>query len=152
MSEENVEIVREVLRHWRGGRWAWAQAAHAKPCEVVFSTSWFPDWFPEADAFGFGREALASWIAWTERFKEFRADVDEIVDAGEQVVLLISLWGRGRASPASDGASLPWLPGASRWVLDAEVGAIVTVQGWKVVRWELTDRGRALEAAGLRDA
>jgi ketosteroid isomerase-like protein len=132
MSEENVEAVRQLFEHWERGNWGGGRELVDDSCEVVFSTAWFPD----AGVYGVGREAMRAWIAFTEAFEEFATGVDQIVEAGEHVVALAWLRGRGRASGAD---------------VDAKVGAVFTLRGGKIVRYELTDRLEALEAAGLRE-
>jgi uncharacterized protein len=132
MSQENVEIVRELFEHWERGDWGGGRELFDDNCEVVFSTSWFPD----AGAYGVGREALRAWIAFTDAFEEFRVVVEQIVEAGEHVVALVWNRGRGRVSGAD---------------VDAKVGAVFTLRDGKIVRYELTDRREALEAAGLSE-
>jgi ketosteroid isomerase-like protein len=132
MSEENVEIVRRLFEPWERGDWGGGRELFDDSCEVVFSTAWFPD----AGAYGVGREALRAWIAFTDAFEEFSVEVDQIVEAGEQVIALTRIRGRGRASGAD---------------VDAEVGTVFTLRDGKIVRYELTDRRDALEAAGLQE-
>jgi ketosteroid isomerase-like protein len=99
---------------------------------VAFSTAWVPD----PDTYGIGPEALQAWIRFLDSFEEFTIGVDRIVDAGESVVALSWIRARGRASGAD---------------VDAKVGCIFTVRDGKIVRYELTDRHEALEAAGLSE-
>ncbi len=132
MSQQNVEVVRRLFQLWEQGEWASGREFYDDGCEVVFSTSWFPD----AGIYGVGREALGAWMAFIDAFEEFAVGLDQVVDAGERVVALVRLRARGRASGAA---------------VDAKVGAVFTLRDRKVVRWELTDRHEALEAAGLRE-
>jgi ketosteroid isomerase-like protein len=132
MSQENVEIVRQLFKHWERGDWGEGRELFDDSCEVVFSTSASPD----AGAYSVGREALRAWIDFTEAFEEFATEVNQIVEAGEHVVALAWIRGRGRASGAD---------------VDAKFGAVFTLRDGKVVRCELTDRREALEAAGLRE-
>jgi ketosteroid isomerase-like protein len=130
MSEENVEVVRQVLEHWERHEWAGGRELYDDHCEVVFST----DWLPDPGAYVIGREALGAWISFLDSFEELTIGVDRIVDAGKSVVALSWIRARGRASGAA---------------VDAKVGCIFTVRDGKVVRYELTDRHEALEATGL---
>jgi ketosteroid isomerase-like protein len=131
MSEEKVEVVRQVLEHWERHEWA-AGELFDERCEAVFSTAWVPD----PGKYHVGREALQAWITFLDSFEEFTLGVDQIVDAEESVVVLSWIRARGRASGAD---------------VDAKVGCIFTVRDGKVVRYELNDRHEALEAAGLSE-
>jgi len=132
MSQENVEVVRQVFEHWERGDWRWGSQFSDDGCEAVFSTAWFPD----AGAYQTGREALRAWLGFMDSFETFAIRVDQIIDAGEHVVVLAQIQGRGRASGAD---------------VDAKVGAIFTLRDAKVVRYVLTDSRDALEAVGPRE-
>jgi ketosteroid isomerase-like protein len=132
MLQENVEIVRQLLAHWKRNDWRGGRELVDDDCEVVFSTSWFPD----AGAYRVGREALRAWTNFNEAWKEIEVSVERVVDVGEHVIALVRLRGRGLASGVS---------------VDAQVGAIFAVRDTKIVRYELTDRQDALEAAGLSE-
>jgi ketosteroid isomerase-like protein len=132
MSQENVEIARELLKLWERGDHGGGRELYDDSCEIVFSTSWFPD----PGAYRVGAEALGAWATFTDAFEQFESGVDQIVEAGEQVVALTHVRGRGRASGAAVGA---------------ETAIVFTFRGGKVARVELTDRAEALEAAGLRE-
>jgi ketosteroid isomerase-like protein len=97
-----------------------------------FSTSRFPD----AGAYGVGREALRAWMNFIEAFETFATEVEQSIDAGDRVVVLSLIRGRGRISGAD---------------VDAKVGVVLTFRDEKIVRYELTDRRQALKAAGLRE-
>jgi ketosteroid isomerase-like protein len=130
MSQENVEVVHHVFEHWERGDWGWGRESFDDSCEVVLSTSWFPD----AGTYRVGREALGAWLGFTDSFETFATRVDRIIDAGEHVVVLTRIRARGRASGAD---------------VDAKVGAIFTLRDAKIVRYVLTDSREALEAVGL---
>jgi len=132
MSQENVEIVRQLFDIWGRGDWAGGRELFDDSCEVVFSASAFPD----ADAYGVGREALRAWFDFAEAFEEFAFEVNKIVDAGERVVVFSSIRGRGRASGVE---------------VDAKVGNVFTLRDGKVIRYAMTNRREALEAAGLSE-
>ncbi|MGE5746427.1 MAG: hypothetical protein ACM33U_04125 [Solirubrobacterales bacterium] len=76
MSEENVEVVRQLWKHWELGDWRGGRDLTVDGCEFVFSTSWFPD----AGVYSAGPEAVDAWIAFTEAFEEFATGVDQIID------------------------------------------------------------------------
>jgi ketosteroid isomerase-like protein len=132
MSQENVKVVRQVLEHWERGDWAWGRGVFDDGCEAVFSTSWFPD----AGVYRVGRDALGAWLGFRESFEAFAIGVDQIIDAGERIVVLVHIQGRGRASGAD---------------VDAKVGGIFTVRDAKILRYVLTDDQEALEAVGLSE-
>jgi hypothetical protein len=102
MSEENVEIVRQILGHWERHEWAGGRELYDDHCEVVFSTAWLPD----PDTYVIGDEALGAWISFLDSFEEFTVGVDRIVDAGESVVVLSWIRARGRASGADVNAKV----------------------------------------------
>jgi ketosteroid isomerase-like protein len=132
MSQENVEIVRRLVESWERGDWGAGSELFDDSCEVVFSTSAFLD----TGEYHVGREALGAWMNFTAAFENVVTDVDQIVEAGDRVVVLARVRGRGRASGAD---------------VDAKVGAVFRLRGGKIIRYELTDRREALEAAGLRE-
>ena len=83
-----------------------------------------------------GLEGLRkNWLDWLEPWATYRTAIDELIDAGDRVVLMLRDHGR-------------------REDMDAEVeiigASIATIRDGKLARWEdYTDRAVALEAAGL---
>jgi len=132
MSQENVDIVLRLFEHWQQGDWRWGRDVFDERCEVVFSASWFPD----AGEYRIGSEALRAWAAFTDAFETVETRLDQIVDAGDQVVLVSRTRARGRVSGAD---------------VDALTAAIFTLREKKIVRYVLTDARDALEAVGLRE-
>jgi uncharacterized protein len=58
------------------------------------------DVFPEKGPFH-GREGiLRFWQSWAETFSEFRAEIEEIVDVGDHIVVVMHVSGRGHGSDA----------------------------------------------------
>jgi len=79
---------------------------------------------------------VEAWRDWTNAFESFRVEVEEMIEAGEQVVSLVTMTGKIEASVAEVKA-----PGAAVW----------TVAGGRVSRVEFhLDRDAALHAAGLK--
>ena len=73
------------------------------------------------------------WGTWDE----YRLDVQELVDAGESVVLVLHEQGRGK------GSGVPF---------EREFAQVWTFHRGKVIRWEVfPDKVAALEAAGLSE-
>jgi ketosteroid isomerase-like protein len=132
MSQENVEVVRRLIEHWEQGDWRWGRDVFDDECEAVFSASWFP----EADRYRVGRDALRAWTGFTDAFESFEIGLNRIIDGGDQVVALTRIRGRGRASGAD---------------VDALTGGIFSLRGGKIVRYVLTDAAEALEAVGLSE-
>jgi ketosteroid isomerase-like protein len=74
---------------------------------------------------------------WFETFAELRAEIEEIVDAGEQVVVALHVIGKMEGSQAE---------------IDMRLGIVCTVRNGLIVRGrEYATREAALEAAGLRE-
>src|SRR5688572_33256918 len=76
MSQENVEVVRRLIEHWEQGDWRWGMDIFDDQCEAVFSGSWFPD----ADRYRVGAEALRAWTGFTDAFETFEVRLNRIID------------------------------------------------------------------------
>jgi ketosteroid isomerase-like protein len=130
MSEENVEIVRGIYKRWQQGDYS--RADWADP-DIEFVTE-IPDRGPSRGLEAMGR----SWRDFLRAWQDFRAVAEEIIEAGDEVLVLHEFRGRGRES----GLPIKGMRGA----------ALFTFEGPRVVRLALfTDRDVALEAAGLRE-
>jgi ketosteroid isomerase-like protein len=130
MSQENVEVVRMLFEQWREGDYYatdWADPG----IEFVMTTP--------GGGTSRGLEAMQeSWRDFLRAWQEFRGVPKEIIDAGDQVLVLNEFGGRGRES----GVPIRGMRGA----------ALFTFEGARVVRLVLfTDWDEALEAAGLRE-
>jgi ketosteroid isomerase-like protein len=134
MPEENVEIVRRAYSAFNAGDVA-ALFAIFEP-DIEFSVS---DVFLDKARIYHGQRA------WQEEFmkdlmdvfEEFRAEPEEIIDAGDQVVAVVQAGGPGRRSGA---------------VARTRVAHLMVVQEGRIVRFaEYRDVGEALEAAGLSE-
>ena len=134
MSQENVEIVREA---WE----AFLEGDRQRSAQVVD---------PEVEFHGtvgglqegqiahgqsqidqrFEAEDLEAW-------EERRLEAEEFIDAGDNVVVLLHEYRRGRRSGVE---------------LETKTAVVVAVSGGRVVRMQgYMDRGAALEAAGVRE-
>jgi ketosteroid isomerase-like protein len=71
---------------------------------------------------------------FTDSLETFAIRVDQIIDAGEHVVVLARIQGRGRASGVD---------------VDAKVGGIFTLRDTKILRYVLTDDREAIEAVNV---
>jgi ketosteroid isomerase-like protein len=85
-----------------------------------------------------GHEGLRSFFReWHEAWENIEYDYDELIDAGEEVISVVTRRGRGRASGAE---------------VELAVALVWALREGKVVRvaWFRT-RAEAIEAAGLRE-
>jgi len=130
MSQENVEIVRRVYEGWSLGDFS--QTELFDP-EIEFEMI---DWPHPAKSRGI--EAMAAtWLATLAAWEDFRAAPDEVIDHGDNVLVLNSISGRGRGSGAD---------------VSALTATVWTVEGGRVVRLALYwDTVRAREAVEGRD-
>jgi ketosteroid isomerase-like protein len=136
MSQENVEVVRQVYeavaRHDREA----VLALYAADVVWDFSRS------PIGEAMGRktyrGHAGLRDWWRnWGDAWESYEDGYEELIDAGDHVVSLVTSRGRGRVS----GAEVEWM----------QYG-VWTLRAGKVARVEwLTTRDEALEAAGLSE-
>ena len=128
MSQENVEVVRASM-----------QAADRGDAETALS------YYSETVVFHplvagpyHGRTGVAEqMLTWMEEFDDFWFTSEDFIDAGDRVVLLWRQGGVGKASGIrveNEGAT----------VFSLEEGLINHAQVY-------TDRGKALEAAGLQE-
>ena len=129
MSQENVEIVREIHERWKLGDFSSVSWAHP---EIEFSNPAALD-----EEVHQGIEAMArEWARWLRGFEDFRSEALEFFEAGDEVVTINRFSGRGRGS----GVPIREIPGAARFVL----------RDGKVVQLAIyTDPERAFEDAGI---
>jgi len=134
MSQENVKIVREAFEAFLGGD-------HEKTAQLVD---------PEVEFHGtvgglhegqiaHGQSEIDETFevedmeAWEER----RLEAEDFIDAGDNVVVLLHEYRRGRGSGVE---------------LETNTGVVVAVSGGRVVRIQgYMDRDAALKAAGLSE-
>jgi ketosteroid isomerase-like protein len=130
MSEENVEIVRKAIAYEYYGVGDRAEA------EAIFDPQVVLNPIDEESSSGF--DAMrADYERWASAFEEFRVTFEEIIDAGDQVVVVAYHHGRGRTSGVN---------------VDTRFYEVYTLREGKVWRVdEYTERDEALEAAGLSE-
>jgi uncharacterized protein len=130
MSQENVEIVRRAFAYEIDGVGDRAEAEAIFHPDVVM-TSVF-----EAPFHGW--HAMRDDIErWASVWENLTVTIEEIIDAGEQVVLVAHHRGRGRGSGVE---------------VDTRFYEVYTLRDGKVVRVdEFSERGNALQAAGLSE-
>jgi ketosteroid isomerase-like protein len=132
MSQENVEIVRKSLEA-------------LNPDLDAAAGFWDPeiDWraiegAPDDVGVFTGHAAMRDYYEqWFETFPELRAEIEDIVDAGEQVVVALHVIGKMEGSEAE---------------IDMRLGIVCTVRNRLIVRGrEYTTLEEALETAGLSE-
>jgi ketosteroid isomerase-like protein len=132
MSEESVEIVRRDVAARSARDWA------------VLEEIWHPDIELElvagAGTFRGLGEIRPFFETLSDLYSEYRVEADEIIDAGDRVVTVERVGGRGLKG--SDAAT---------WVEDRVVRLIEFKEGrlWRIK--EYRNREQALEAAEVRE-
>ena len=77
------------------------------------------------------------WLVWLEPWENYRTEIEELIDAGDQTVVLVRNYGRHKGSDAE---------------VSLRAAAVWTVRDGKIARADFyTDRAEALEAAGLME-
>ena len=137
MSEENVEIVREAFDQ-KARRDKRVLEVYDPNVEMDFSESPFADFMTTSGRRRGIGEVQRAFRDWYDAFENVETDVDELIDAGDHVIVVFTYRSTGRAS----GAEVAWKRMAGLW----------TFRNGKVVRvaW-LRTREQALEAAGLSE-
>jgi ketosteroid isomerase-like protein len=133
MSQENVEVVRAYFEAWeRGGVDAVAEF-------------WDPqiDWRSAEGALDDvgvmqGVEAMRAYVQdWLDDFDDLRFELEELIDAGEQVVSVQRITGRAKASGVAT---------------ELRYAVVNTIRDGKLVRGrEYWTRAEALTAVGLSE-
>jgi ketosteroid isomerase-like protein len=132
MSEENVGTVRQLFAFWERGEWQASAELFDPDFEAVFSATAFPD----PGTYRGARATLDAWRRWLEAWEEFSLELEQTIGAGERVVALNRLRGRGKASGIA---------------VDSEVGCIFDCTDGRITRMVFCDRHEALEATALLD-
>ena len=132
MSQENVEIVRLVYK-------AVSRRDTAAVLDLYDSAI---EWRPWQDLTGRGvyrghEDLKAFYRAWHEAWGDYEENYDELIDAGDHVVVVATGRGRGQAS----GVEVAWTQYGMWTIRDGKVTRVV----WFPTREE------ALQAAGLRE-
>jgi ketosteroid isomerase-like protein len=130
MSEENLEIVRRAFAYEIHGVGDRAVAEEVFHSDVVMN--------PMDEGPFHGREAMRDNIErWASAFDGLTVTVEEIIDAGDRVLLVAHHQGRGRKSGVE---------------VDTRFYEVYTLHEGKISRVdEFNERAEALEAAGLSE-
>ena len=134
MPQENVEVVRELLE-------AFERRDHERAFEF-YDQDIVWEHHDDNDLGGVyhGHEGVRSyWREWLSAWSDLRFEVQEVREAGDEVVALIHnqrQWGR------HSGIEVAW----------PDYGLVFTIRDGKVVRWRFYPEQRmALEAVGLSE-
>jgi ketosteroid isomerase-like protein len=136
MSRENVEVVRRVYDAVARGDTAAVLALYDREVEVDTSQTPLPRLIGGG---GFrGHEGLRGFFRErNEAWENIEDHCEELIDAGENVISVVTSRGRGRTSGIE---------------VETNVAGVWTIRAGKVIRvvW-LSTRKEALEAVGLRE-
>lgn len=141
MSREKVDLVRAMYEAWLAeGRAIFDDAATSGRYHPDFELRPDPnaDWVGVDDTYR-GPDGLTQYMTVVyEAFEDYRPEVEDILDAGDQVVTLAIEHGRGRDSGAE--------------VQAARTAHVWTIREGQAVRLDLyLDRSAALAAVGLAE-
>jgi ketosteroid isomerase-like protein len=125
VRNENVEVVRDMLEDYVRGDYEAALPAFAQEVEVITSLERFHG------PAGVVEEAKR----WEEMWSDYNFEVQELVDAGDKVVLLYRQVGKAKESGVE---------------VEERAGWVYTLREGKITRVEMfQDRETALRAAGV---
>jgi ketosteroid isomerase-like protein len=128
MSQENVEAVRLSIEAYRRGDWL-AATAYLAPDVIWEVGQELPAQGPAA--------VRDMWQRWTSDWQELEMVGEELIDAGDEVVVAMHYRGRGRLSGVA---------------IDSWVFEVHTFRDGQCVRKvDFETRGEALAAVGLRE-
>ena len=132
MSQENVELVRRAFEAWNRQDPEAVRESFSPDLEIDASDRVLnPDVYQGVEGFMRMRREIGQ--VWDE----FRVEVEDLFEAGEDVVVFARALGRGRASGVEVDFRSAWL---------------MTLLDGRVTRARLyRDRAQALEAAGLSE-
>jgi hypothetical protein len=131
MSGENVELVRRAFLEGAEAFWALLDEYVVLDAREVPGLVDLPSVLVGRDAVIEGTRHY--WGTWTD----YRAEAEELIDAGAGVVAVSTEQARGK------GSGVPH---------ELRLAQVLTFHRGKVIRWELfLEKAEALEAAGLRE-
>jgi uncharacterized protein len=133
MSQENIELVRRMLDIYNER--SFAENAELIDPEIVWDLSRVE--LPEGASYT-GRLELSGFVeTWEEGFESEHVEAEEILDAGDRVVVLVRHRGRGRFSGID---------------VDQTYAMVWTLRDGRAARMDLyPTRAQALEAVGLSE-
>jgi len=133
MSDENVEIVRDMSKRFAAGdRESWRQTFAE---DAIWDTSATNS--PQAGIYDGHAGIERFFIDWLGTWEDLVLETVDLIDAGDSVISVIRWIGRGKASGVTTEATM-------FGVYDIEDGRIVRYRQYET-------RDEALEAAGLSE-
>jgi ketosteroid isomerase-like protein len=136
VSEDNVQLVRRALDAFNRRDIEYVLAALDDDIELYPSED-----FPEGGPFR-GREGLRQLFGLLgDAFEDLKIEPEDVVDAGDKVVMLIHQSGRGRTSRAL-------VDNRYTLVFALRDGLAVRIDGYRDHAAALADAGRGQSAAG----
>jgi ketosteroid isomerase-like protein len=136
MSQANMEIVKRVYE--AVARRDSGSVLDLYDPEFVSDVSRLPEYALTGETIIRGHDELrSSWREWYEVWESFEDECEELIDAGEHVISVVTRRGRGRASGAE---------------ASTRVAGVWTIRNGRVVRtvW-FQSVEEALDAAGLSE-
>jgi ketosteroid isomerase-like protein len=132
MSQQNVEVVRQGFDAFSRGGIEAALEAFDPEVEIEYGGLLL-----DADASYRGYAGVRRLVELWAESVVLRTEVEEFVDAGDDVVVILHTGMQGKSSGAES---------------DARSGQVLTVHNSKVVRWRIySSRSEALQAVGLSE-
>jgi ketosteroid isomerase-like protein len=133
MSQENVEVVRDVIEAQQRRDWQAFRTLYDPGIEWRDDSGLWGDWGTRR-----GFQAVRdAWVTWFEAFDRVSFEIENVVTAGDDVVTSILISARGRVSGL---------------VIEQRIPTVWTVQRGRVVRVRgYRDQAEALEAVGLSE-
>ena len=127
MSRENVAVVRRI---WEEGL-LFSDESGVLDADFEVHDHDLPD-----AQVGMGRRGLERWTqAWNEAWESWEVENEKYIDAGDQVVVLTRVWGRGKVSGVR---------------VQQHGGFVISLRAGKVIRLDyFGSHAEALEAVGL---
>ena len=131
MSQDNVKVVRAMVDAFDRGDFETCLAA------LDEDVSWQDPPDMPGGGLNHGRDEVArSFVRWLPAWENFRGEIEELLDAGDDVVAVTRMRGRGRASGIE---------------VDLKSAQVYEVRDGKIVKVrQFRERADALAAVGLR--
>jgi len=129
MSQENVEVIRRGFEHWL------TTGDFRAPADLVWDVSNLG--WPDQQVYLGAEGAMQFNAEWADAWDDWEIEVEEYVDAGERVVVILNQRGRAKATG---------IPVDMRF---AQVWTLRDAQGVRMQMFASVEE--ALEAVGLQE-